>query len=105
MDEALSLSARYLQPALVDRLAQASRKPAAPLTSEPMSALLRTWSELESARGHQQGESCLVGRTAGQRACRGRADGCRRRQPEVPGQRARHEEQRHRAAEPAVAAG
>ena len=47
MDEALSLSARYLQPALVDRLAQASRKPAAPLTSEPMSALLRTWSELE----------------------------------------------------------
>ena len=48
LDEALSLSASYLQPALVDRLVQAARKPAAPLTSEPLSALLRAWSYLEA---------------------------------------------------------
>lgn len=68
LDEALSLSARYLQPALVDRLVQASGKPAAPLTSEPLSALLRMWSDMESRAAASKDSPAWDGLRASARA-------------------------------------
>lgn len=47
MNEALSAAARYIQPALVDQLAQAARQPQAPLTPEPLSSLLGVWNRVE----------------------------------------------------------
>ncbi|MEN4922995.1 ankyrin repeat domain-containing protein [Achromobacter spanius] len=48
LNEALSLAVRYLQPELVDQLAQAAGKPQAPLTTEAMSSLLRIWNDVET---------------------------------------------------------
>jgi len=47
LNEALSLAARYMQPALVDQLAQAAGKPQAPLTPESLSSLLSVWNQVE----------------------------------------------------------
>ncbi|KRC78552.1 Ankyrin repeats (3 copies) [compost metagenome] len=47
LNEALSIAVRYLQPALVDRLAQAAAKPQAPLTPEALSSLLSVWNQVE----------------------------------------------------------
>ncbi|WP_454696175.1 ankyrin repeat domain-containing protein [Achromobacter aegrifaciens] len=47
LNEALSLAARYIQPALVDQLAQASGKPREPLTPESLSSLLSVWNQVE----------------------------------------------------------
>ncbi|QKH37022.1 ankyrin repeat domain-containing protein [Achromobacter pestifer] len=47
LNEALGLAARYMQPALVDQLAQAAGKPQAPLTPEPLSSLLGVWNQVE----------------------------------------------------------
>jgi hypothetical protein len=47
LNEALTLAARMMQPALVDQLAQAARSPQAPLTLESLSSLLAVWNQLE----------------------------------------------------------
>lgn len=47
MNEALTLAARAMQPALVDQLAQAARAPQEPLTPESLSGLLSVWNQLE----------------------------------------------------------
>lgn len=47
LNEALSLAARYMQPALVDQLVQAAGKPQAPLTPESLSSLLSVWNQVE----------------------------------------------------------
>lgn len=47
LNEALTLAARTLQPALVDRLAQAAQPPQAPLTPESLSSLLIVWNRME----------------------------------------------------------
>jgi len=55
LNEALTLAARYLQPGLVDQLAQAVRAPHAPLSPEPLSSLLAVWNQVEqraAARGN-----------------------------------------------------
>lgn len=47
LSEALGLAVRYIQPALVDQLAQAASKPQAPLTPESLSSLLSVWNQVE----------------------------------------------------------
>lgn len=47
LNEALSLAVRYLQPTLVDQLAQAAGKPQVPLTPDALSSLLKVWNQLE----------------------------------------------------------
>ncbi|WP_447921529.1 ankyrin repeat domain-containing protein [Achromobacter aegrifaciens] len=47
LNEALSLAARYIQPALVDQLAQAAGQPQAPLTPESLSSVLAVWNQAE----------------------------------------------------------
>lgn len=47
LNEALSLVVRFIQPGLVDQLAQAAGRPHAPLTPEPLSSLLGIWNQVE----------------------------------------------------------
>ncbi len=47
LNEAFSLAARTLQPALVDQLAQAAGQPRLPLTPESLSSLLSVWNQVE----------------------------------------------------------
>jgi len=47
LNEALTLAARMMQPALIDQLAQAARPPHDPLTPESLSRLLGVWNQLE----------------------------------------------------------
>ncbi|MFD4841329.1 ankyrin repeat domain-containing protein [Achromobacter sp. NPDC058515] len=68
LNEALSLAARYLQPALVDQLAQAAGKPQAPLTPEALSSLLMVWNQLEIRASVKQDSPAWDGQRARLRA-------------------------------------
>lgn len=47
LNEALTLAARTMEPALVDQLVQAAGQPRMPLTPEPLSSLLSVWNQVE----------------------------------------------------------
>ncbi|MNX68608.1 Ankyrin repeats (3 copies) [compost metagenome] len=68
LNEALSLAVRYLQPTLVDQLAQAAGKPQAPLTPEALSSLLMVWNQLEIRASVKQNSPAWDGQRAKLRA-------------------------------------
>lgn len=68
LNEGLSLAARYLQPALIDQLAQAARPPHAPLSTEPLSSLLTVWNRVEQRAAANGDGSAWEGQRARLRA-------------------------------------
>ena len=68
LNEGLSLATRYLQPALIDQLAQAARPPHAPLSTEPLSSLLTLWNRVEQRAAANGDGSAWDGQRARLRA-------------------------------------
>lgn len=69
LDETFSLAARLLSPELVDQVAQAAAgKPHAPLTTAPLTSLLRQWNEVELRADAKQNSAEWDGQRARLRA-------------------------------------
>lgn len=68
LDEGLSLAVRYLQPGLIDQLAQAARQPHAPLSTEPLSNLLSLWNRVEQRAAADGNSAAWDGQRARMRA-------------------------------------